>query len=216
MIIDQPLPSPRKRSPRWRGRCRPLIVGAASTGVAAVAALATAGVADAAPSPATVAPTAASTSWAHPCDDGPWRVAGASVEGSPAGFDAGDVGRTYLWHDGDGWHLRTTDARPGPHHYSGTITTSPGASFVDVGKVKLDPGDVLSVDDQHVLHYAFTTYQGIDGVNFRVSACDGDRNHERLTFALRKEGHDDDPGLVDLGAHRAHPGADPFVAHRSV
>ncbi|MBA3907143.1 MAG: hypothetical protein H0X35_10745 [Pseudonocardiales bacterium] len=218
MTTDGPhVLSSHDRALRRRGRRRMMLVGAAMTGVTAAAAIV--GVANAGPAVLTVSDAMASTSsveWAPRCGDGPWRVAGASVEGAPAGFDAGDVGRTYIGHDGAGWHLRTTDARPGPHHYSGTITASPGASFADVDKVRLDPGDVLFVDDRRVLHYAFTTFDGIDGVNFRVSACDGDRTHERLTFALQKNGVRDDPGLIDVGANHTHPVADPFVARRSI
>lgn len=216
---DSPVPSSHVRALQRRGRRRILLVGAATTGVAACAALAMVGVANAGPVMPTASEAVAATSnvdGTPRCDDGPWKVAGASVEGAPAGFNAADLGRTYVWHDGAGWHLRTTDARPGPHHYGGTIAASPGASFADVDKVKLDPGDVLFVDDHRVLHYAFTTFQGIDGVNFRVSACDGDRTHERLIFAVQKNGTGDDPGLIDLGAHRTHPVADPFVAHRSI
>lgn len=220
IIEDQPVPSPDTHAPGRRGRRRSLLVGAAATGLAAAAALTTVGVANAAPT-APAASSAAAISAVpaaqlHRCDDGPWKVADASVEGAPAGFAAGDIGRTYLWHDGGGWHLRTTDARPGPHHYSGTITTSPGAKFADVDKVRLEPGNVLFVDNHQVLHYAFTTFDAIDGVNFRVTACDGVRNHEQLIFSVQKNSHGDDPALIDLGEHRTHPGTDPFTAHRSV
>lgn len=152
----------------------------------------------------------------HVCDDGKWTGAGASVQGRPHGFDAGDLGRTYVWHDATGWHLRTTDATSGPHHYSGTITASPGAHFSDVDKVRLDQGDHLYVDDHNVLHYDFTTYEGIDGVNFRVTACDGDREHETLGFFLQKQGTDDNPVMIDLGHDDHHPSSDPFTVTRTV
>jgi hypothetical protein len=162
--------------------------------------------------------TGASTNTApkHVCDDGSWTGAGTSVQGRPAGFDAGDAGRTYVWHDTRGWHLRTTDATAGPHHYSGTIATSTGAHFSDVDKVHLDPGDQLYVDDHNVLHYSFTTYQGIDGINFRVTACDGDREHETLGFFLQKDTHNDTPANVDLGRDAHHPSSDPFTVSRTV
>jgi hypothetical protein len=147
-------PSPEAPSPERRRRRRWFLAGVATTGLAAAAALTTVGVANATPAVAAMS-TAADM---HRCDDGPWKVADASVEGAPAGFEAGEIGRSYVWHDGGGWHPRTTDARPGPHHYSGTIITSPGAKFVDVAKVRLEPGDVLFVHDHQVLHYAFTTF----------------------------------------------------------
>jgi hypothetical protein len=37
-----------------------------------------------------------------------------------------------------------------------------------------------------------------------------------LTFAPQQNSRGDDPGLIDLGLHRTHPGTDPFTAHRSV
>lgn len=151
----------------------------------------------------------------HVCDDGKWTGAGVSVQGRPAGFDAGDIGHTYVWHDGTGWHLRTTDAADGPHHYSGTITASPGVHFSDVAKVRFEPDDHLYVDDHDVLHYDFTTYEGIDGINFRVSACDGDRAHETLGFFLQKQGTDDNPAAIDLGRDDHHPASDPFTVTRT-
>ncbi|PZS19012.1 MAG: hypothetical protein DLM60_10820 [Pseudonocardiales bacterium] len=206
--------------PRNHGRCAQherrgfrVARGAVLTALTAVGVLAVTGVAGAAPAGAT-APTR--LSGAPRCDDGPWTGAGASVEGRPSGFDAGDAGRTYVWHDSDGWHLRTTDARPGPHQYSGTITASPGARFLDVVKVRFEPGDRLWVDDHNTVHYSFTTYQGIDGIDFKVSACDGDRDREILGFFLQRNGHDDDPSTIDLGAGRHHPGSDPFTVHRTV
>lgn len=200
-VDEQAVPS--DRATRRGGRRRTLIaVGAFTTIVVGGGLLATVGTAAAA-TPAQAA-----------CTDGPWSVAGASVEGAPAGFDPGDAGRTYVWHDATGWHLRTTDARPGAHHYSGTIAASPDAQFVDVAKVKFDKGDSLWVDGHHVLHYAFTTYRGVDGLNFRVTACQADHSQEHLVFALHKDGTTDQPADIDLGAHRDHPSADPFVATR--
>lgn len=172
--------------------------GVAATVLAAAATVAVAGVAAAAPGP---------------CDGDGWHVAGASVDGAPAGFDAGDAGRTYVWHDAGGWHLRTTDARPDAHSYTGTIAASPGAAFVGVTRVRVDPADALWVDDHKVLHYSFVTHAGIDGVDFHVTGCP-DPAHQKLVFALRKNGAAD-PGLIDLGRHRDHPGTDPFTATRA-
>jgi hypothetical protein len=145
------------------------------------------------------------------CDGSGWQVAGASVEGAPNAFDAGDAGRTYLWHD-HGWHLRTTDRDPAAHLYTGTITASPGARFVGVTKVRFDPADRLWVDDHKVLHYAFVTHAGIDGIDFHVAGC-ATTDRQTLTFALRKNGTAE-PALIDLGQHRSHPDSDPFTASR--
>jgi hypothetical protein len=145
------------------------------------------------------------------CDGAGWRIADASVDGAPARFDAGDAGRTYVWHDGGGWHLRTTDIHPDAHLYTGTVTASAGASFRDVHKVRLDPADRLWADRQ-VLHYSFVTHAGVDGIDFRVGGCRA-TDTRTVAFSLRKNGAAD-PRLIDLGAHRAHPATDPFTVTR--
>jgi hypothetical protein len=188
--------SPTPAAPRRRRRTV-LGLATASAVLAGAATLAMTGVAAAAP--------------AASCDGQGWHVAGASVDGAPAGFDAGDAGRTYLWHD-NGWHLRTTDVNNAPHVYTGTIAASPGATFVDVQKIRLDPADRLWVDDHQVLHYAFVTHAAIDGIDFHVAGCT-DPNQQKLTFELRKNGAGD-PALVDLGHTKDHPAAVPFTATR--
>ena len=188
--------SPTPTAPR-RTRRTAIGVAAASVVLAGAATLAMTGVAAAAP--------------ANACDGPGWQVAGASVDGAPAGFDAGDAGRTYLWHD-NGWHLRTTDVTSAAHLYTGTIAASPGAQFVDVHKVRLDPADRLWVDDHQILHYSFVTHAAIDGIDFHVAGCT-DANQQRLTFELRKNGAGD-PALIALGHTRDHPAADPFTATR--
>ena len=65
-----------------------------------------------------IQPAAAATNAASPspgasgrCDATPWTGA-ISPQGRPDSLDAGDAGAVYVWHDEDGWHVRTTDARP--------------------------------------------------------------------------------------------------------
>src|SRR5215467_2073814 len=75
------------------------------------------------------------------CDASPWTGA-ISPQGRPDGLDAGDAGAVYLWHDGDGWHIRATDRRPVDHHYTGTVRLLPSAeSFVDVRPVRDERDD---------------------------------------------------------------------------
>ncbi len=199
--MTAPLPA---RPDTLRRRRRAPLLAAGAALLAGAATLAVTGVADASTA-APAVPVAA-------CADGPWHVAGAPVEGRPVDFEHGDPGRTYLWHDGTGWHLRTTDTVPVAHHYTGSVAASSGAAFADVDKVRLDPGDRLWVD-HGTLYYDFTTYTGVDGIDFRVTACDAARTSEQLRFTLRKGGAAD-AGLVDLGPGRAHPGSDPFTATR--
>lgn len=189
-----------------------LAVPAASTAGSAVAAAPvafTVASTSAAPSPA---PSPASL-----CDDGAWRGPdGLNVEGRPDGLDAGDRGQVYLWHGADGWHLRTTDVSDGAHHYTGTVALSAGATFTSLAPVRLEHGDRVWVDGSNILHYDFTTFNGIDGVNFTVSACDGARRHEAMVFAMNVDGHEDDASRIALGDAGQHPPASTFAVTRNV
>ncbi len=149
------------------------------------------------------------------CDDGRWAGPdGVSVEGRPDGFGAGEEGATYIWHDAEGWHLRTTDQTGGAHHYSGTIALSAGASFTEYRLIGAEPDDRLSVDGRGVLHYDLVTYRGLDGFDFRVSACDRDRRHEALGFRVLYDGR---PVAirVDLGDRVQHPRSADFRVRRT-
>jgi hypothetical protein len=195
----RPANPPRSRRTRTAGAiCASVLT---VTGVVVLGLAATGGAAQAAPADGAG------------CVDEPWTLDDVPVQGRPDQFVAGARGRTYVWHDGDGWHLRSTDATSGPHHYTGTITPAPGASLVDIRPVRLDPRDRFVVA-QDGLHYSFTTHEGVDGVDFRVAGCRRSAP-ESLTFALQKDGHGDDPQLIDIGDQGRHPGTDPFTVRRA-
>jgi hypothetical protein len=165
---------------------RHLLIAAAGLATAALAACggpsdfvpaaATSGVVTASPAPATGS--------LAPCSGDRWTGA-VSPEGRPDKLDAGDAGAVYVWHDGDGWHVRATDMRATDHHYTGTVTVSRGASFTNVRPVRDERDDRISVDGDGVLHYDFHTFASIDGMDFRVT-CQSAR--ERLTFHTEFDG----------------------------
>ena len=152
------------------------------------------------------------------CDDGAWiGQDDLRVEGAPDRFDAGDRGATYVWHDTNGWHIRATDPAGRSAHYTGVITLTKGATFHDVDNVRFEKDDHVQVlDGGTVLRYSFATYSGIDGVDFRVSACAGDRAHEAITFTLRKNGSDDDASRIFVGDHKQHPDSNTWRVFRQV
>lgn len=179
---------------------------------AAAAGMATTTAATAATNTRAVASTAAPR-----CRDGDWvGPAGVNVDGRPDKLDAGDRGAVYLWHSADGWHLRTTDVTKVAHHYTGTIALSAGARFTSFSTVRLEHDDRVWVDGANVLHYDFTTYAGVDGINVTVSACDGGHSQETMVFTMDINGHEDDPGRIDLGDAKQHPPAATFTVTRSV
>jgi len=206
-VTDDHRPAaPDRAAARPRGRSRTRAAGAVCASVLTVSGVVGVGL-------TTIGGVAQAAPAAGGCVDGPWTLGDISVQGRPDRFVAGARGRTYVWHDADGWHLRSTAATPGPHHYTGTITPSPGASLVDIRAVRLDPQDRFVVE-QDGLHYSFTTHEGADGVDFRVNGCHRSAA-ESLTFALRKDDHGDDPQLIDLGDKGKHPDTDPFTVRRA-
>ena len=171
--------------------------------------------APAAPAGATVTAPASSSS----CADGRWvGPDGISVEGRPDRIDAGDRGAVYLWHDSAGWHVRTTDAAAGAHHYSGSIAASPGAQFTSFAPVRAEKDDRVWVTGDNVLHYSLTTYQGVDGFNFRVRAClpAAEARSEELRFSMDYNGREDDPARIDLGDSKRHPDSATFEVRRAL
>lgn len=169
-------------------------------------------------------PTPAGTTVAAPapsatCADGSWvGPDGISVQGRPDRIDAGDRGAAYLWHDAGGWHLRTTDATPGAHHYSGSIAASPGVRFTSFAPVRNEKDDRVWVTGDNVLHYSLTTYRGVDGFNFRVSAClpAAELHNETLRFSMDYNGREDDPSRIDLGDSKRHPDSANFEVRRAL
>ena len=168
--------------------------------------------------PASVQSTTAASSSQATCDDGSWvGQDGLRVEGAPDTLDAGDRGATYVWHDSSGWHIRSTDPAGQSARYSGVLRLTRGATFRDVDTVRLERDDhVVVLDQGTVLLYSFATYSGVDGVDFHVSACAGNREHEAITFSMRRNRSDDDASRIVVGDHRQHPDSSTWRAFRQV
>jgi hypothetical protein len=167
--------------------------------------------------PGTATPGTATPGTARSCDAGPWTGA-LDPQGRPDGFDAGDVGAIYIWHDDTGWHLRATDMRPTDHHYTGTVALSPGASFVALRPVRDERDDRVWVEGGNLLHYDFHTHASIDGADFVVS-CPAEgrerRQRERLLFHTEYDGQPV-ADRVRIGDAKAIPRAATFWFVRSV
>ena len=74
-------------------------------------------------------------------------------------------------------------------------------------KAKVDTGDRLSASpDKRTLYYSFTTYTGIDGIDFHVSQCNPAYPPQTLTFEMHKSDND--------RTDRAHPAKNPLSATR--
>jgi hypothetical protein len=131
----------------------------------------------------------------------------AWVQGRPDGFEAGDIGGVYLWHDGDGWHLRVTHANNDQAVFAGVIRT-PGR-LVDVHPIALEQADQLTVGpDQHTMTFRFSNYGHIDGIDFHTRCA------PVIRFAFDRGGHLLPADRVFVGDDKNHPG-NPFRVART-
>ena len=128
------------------------------------------------------------------------------LAGRPANLQAGGDLGYYVWHDEAGLHLRTTG--PGPRHTFHAVLETPG-EFRDVRLVRLEGDDGFLVrDGGHVLDIHFETWDGIDGVDFRIEGGPG------MRLILHRDGTLSSTDEIYLGADGSHPDRNPFVEWR--
>ena len=129
------------------------------------------------------------------------------VQGRPAGLDNGDTNGWYVWHDDQGFHVRTTTPADKDHVFIGVFET--GGQFTDVDKVRFEQADDLRLTDGgHKLTVKFHTHDGVDGVNFRVTG-------DRLSLKLSENGDLVPRSRIFVGADGDHPEDNPFIIHRN-
>lgn len=123
-------------------------------------------------------------------------------KGQPRDMRAGAPHRYYVWHDHEGWHLRTTTARE-RHRFHGEVIADQGA-IQNVRTFKRERGDWVRVDaDGRKVFFDLSTDEGLDGFDFRTEA-------QSLRFRLFMDGKDR-PELVFVGLTGAHPNNVPFA-----
>lgn len=132
-----------------------------------------------------------------------------SILEGPAEMDAGDAMGYWLWSDESGLHLRTT-TRGLPHVFSGVIRTRESAQFLDVSVVRLEDRarnhDREVQVDNDAIRFRFVTYDGIDGMDFRL---DG----EGFCVELENNGHEA-ARITRLGAAEVRPLTTPVCFKR--
>lgn len=129
-----------------------------------------------------------------------------STEGTPRAFDAGDSRGFFIWHNDNGWHIRTT-THGREHVFTAVIKTD--GRFVGVDGKKLENDDRVRLSpDRDTLHIRLETAGGADGVDFRVAGGD------RLTFNLFMDGRPVDNDQIYLGRHGVHPRDNRFSVRR--
>jgi hypothetical protein len=87
------------------------------------------------------------------------------LQGNPGVTDTSNMGY-YLWHDNDGLHVRTHG--PGAEHvFSALIHTDGVITSLDPIRLESDDQNYLE-NGGHDLWIYYHTYDGIDGVNFKI------------------------------------------------
>jgi len=87
----------------------------------------------------------------------------------------------FIWHNGDGWHLRVVDRVDDVEHvYAGVITTD--GSFTDINPIKNDSADEFGERGDQRLKYHFTLFNASDGLDWRVEDA------SYLSFTLYRDG----------------------------
>ncbi|MBI2954968.1 MAG: hypothetical protein HYY30_11680 [Chloroflexi bacterium] len=127
------------------------------------------------------------------------------IEGSPEITEANPEGY-YLWHDANGFHLRTHG--PGEDHYFVARLLTDG-EFKDVDAVRLENRDNFAVlNGGHELVLRFRTYGATDGVNFRIEGG------EYLRLRLNLDGQLTATDSIFMGPDGKHPATNPFTIKR--
>jgi hypothetical protein len=131
--------------------------------------------------------------------------------GKPKDFDAGDVQKYALWHDDDGWHLRTTTAKK-IHHFKGVVVVK-GGTFENVKSLVLEAKDRWSIGpEKHKVIFDFATDTHVDGFDWHTS-----KDADSIEFDLEiGPGNDKAPtqkkeDRVFVGEKGDHPDKIPFT-----
>ena len=130
------------------------------------------------------------------------------VQGRPSGINPFTTAHIYMWHDGDGWHIRATHRTTNKRTFAGQLST--GGTFAKVHAVQLEKSDSLQVSNGgHNITFLFKNYGHIDGVDFRTHCAPS------VSFAFQSDGKPAPAGKIVIGHNGVHPASDPFTISRS-
>ncbi len=131
---------------------------------------------------------------------------GPSYNGEPAMLNPTHIRGTFVWHDQNGFHLRTTTN--GEHHvFSGTVHSN--GSFKDINDRFFKDKDYYHFKDRDTIDFQFTTDGRTVGIDFNVA--DGDY----IAFELYMDGNKINPMDIYVGKDGWHPGDYKFTVDRA-
>jgi hypothetical protein len=129
--------------------------------------------------------------------------------GRPEGSIVDQTARYYVWHDGQGWHLRTT-AKVG-RNFNGAVRVKDAKikTFKSVGLKRDNQGkaeDVWRVNDARTeLKFQFKTGKLSDGIDL---VLDGDAGQIEFELNIDKQKN---PRAIFVGRGLQHPATNPFT-----
>ena len=121
-------------------------------------------------------------------------------EGKPPSMKSGAPENYWVWHDGQGWHLRTTTAK-NEHLFYGRVVSSTG-EVKTVKAISQERNDEILLDQGQV-KFEFSTHGAMDGFDFTVpdGAC--------VSFHLFVD-KQDAKGKITVGASEKQPPSNHF------
>ncbi len=128
---------------------------------------------------------------------------GPDPEGQPTQLRQGALASYWIWHDSDGYHLRTTTAHD-RRVFTGSIEFSGGDGWVKA--FQLGPNAELKITNQGVT-FRIPNERALVGLDFRMDY------DTRATFTLEL-GEDKGAKVVNhifIGQYNSHPVSNPFV-----
>jgi hypothetical protein len=128
------------------------------------------------------------------------------LEGRPY-FVAGYAKGYFIWHDGEGWHVRWT-TKGQRHVFTGSIVCD--GIFLHVKPESKEGRDFIKKTGENEIRFDAAADGGADGVDFRLSP-----SVTYLSFDLSVDGYRAAPLAVTLGRRAEHPAAVPFTVERN-
>jgi hypothetical protein len=151
---------------------------------------------------ALIVPTTAAAS-SPTCDEGRWP---AATQGMPVGYHSGARAGDYLWHNSNGWHLRTTHVSSSRIVFTGRIVSD---KPLTVTGVRLERGDTFTLSaDKLTLTYRFVNHGNVDGLDFKTACA------TRLRVRGSMAGAKLPIGRISIGRAGHHPLSNPFTIAR--
>jgi hypothetical protein len=132
----------------------------------------------------------------------------AGVIGNPGAIRATAAGDAYIWHNGNGWHLRVRHAGSSKLVFTGTIATGDGKT-IRYHRHRLERNDTVALSpDRTSLTFTMNNYGHVDGLDLKMDCS------AKVTFDLKVAGTQMTTDRIHLGRARVDALASPVVIER--